>query len=647
VFVYTFNALKRRWNPCRLVGLLVERRVAPPGRQLQAGLPGSRSFQDCLWLLAALNLVSIPALASDSAILAMDPALQSPLAVEELGLDQYVERVLQFNESLQVRLLELEMSRLRGHGERGVFQPEVVGSYEHTDSLRPNTIEQQRQQFTSFYQQRNNLYYGAVESLVPTGARIRLGYSLSDLRNNLQGGIFGSSAQTEREYLTFAGFNLVQPLMRHGGTAVTMAGIRLAAVASDVAYQEYRRQLMQVVGWAESSYWQLYFAQEQLRFFDESVAVAENLLSDNQARFRLGNASELDVLEAEAGQALRRSKQAEARQRQLEISHSMISLYSSTVIETNRLLRATDHPEVRQVDQAMFPAWREALEMNPDYLAQRRKIAGEMIRKAYARNQRLPQLDLKTSVGYYGLSDSPHDSLDDLRTRDWPAWTVGAEFRVPLGGGSKSRYEYDQAQIRQKQAELQLQDLETQMVNALDTAMRNVKNTAQNVSNYQKVVEFYQNLFETQQRRLERGAIDSQKLLETEETLFEAKNSVVESLVQHQRALLEFELLKGTLLRTRHLDLSRSDLERRTSAIVTRNLLPADRYPYFLQELNAEFQRHHPDYSPNTPLQQLAIDVLRRSLAEQEAPPSYPADHSDPAILRKALEILHERNPSP
>lgn len=426
-----------------------------------------------------------------------------------------------------------------------------------------------------------------------------------------------------------------------------MAGMRLAAVASDVAYHEYRRQLMQVVGRAEASYWQLYFAQEQLRFFDESVAVAENLLNNNRARYRLGNASELDVLEAESGLALRRSKQAEARQRRLEISNSLIGLYSSTIIETNRLLRTTDHPEVSRIELVMFPAWREALEMNPDYLAQRRKIAGEMIRTAYARNQRLPQLDLKTSVGYYGLSDSPHHSLDDMRTRDWPAWTVGAEFRVSLGGGSRARYEYDQAQIRQKQAELQLQDLETQMVNALDTAMRNVESTAQNVSNYRKVAEFYQNLFETQQRRLERGAIDSQKLLETEETLFEAKNSVVESLVQHQRALLEFELVKGTLLRARHLDLSRSDLERRTSAIVTRNLLPPDRYPYFLQELNAAFERHHPDYSPNTPLQQLAIDVLRRTLAELEAPPSYPADHSDPAILQKALEILHEHNTPP
>ncbi|MCL4179345.1 MAG: TolC family protein [Verrucomicrobia bacterium] len=566
------------------------------------------------------------------------------LATDEIGLADYVDRVLQRNESLQVRLLELEVSRLRNRGERAVFQPEFVGSYEHVDSLRPNTSEQERQQFTSFYEQQDNLYSMAMESLVPTGARVRLGFNLSDLENNLQGGLFSGGNTNGGEYLSFVGVNLVQPLLRNGGVAVTMAGIRLAAVASDVAYQEYRRQVMQVVSRAESFYWQLYFAQEQLRFFDESVAVAENLLNNNRARLRLGNASELDVLEAEAGLALRRSKQAEARQKLVEISNSLIGLCSSTVIETNLLLRATDHPEVRKLELGMYPAWRDAIALNPDYLAQRRRIAGEMIRKAYARNQRLPQLNLKTSVGYYGLSDSPHDSLDDLQTGDWPAWTLGAELRVPMGAGSKARYEYDQALIRQKQAELQLQDLETQIVNALDTAMRNVASTIQNVGNYRKVAEFYQNLFETQQRRLDLGAIDSQKLLETEEKLFEAKNTVVESLVLHERARLELELVKGTLLQARNLDLSKSDLERRTAAVLTKNLLPEDRYDYFLQELKAEFDRHDPDYSPNTPVQTEAIEVLRKTLVEMDAPPaeSYPADHADPAVLQKALDTLHE-----
>jgi outer membrane protein len=573
---------------------------------------------------------------------------QEGIIVETISLAEYVKRVLQRNESLQVRLLELEIGRLRSRGERGVFQPELVGSYEHLDSLRPNTVEQQRQQFSSYYQQRNNLYTAALESLVPTGARIRLGYSLSDLENNLQAGITDNGSGTG-EYLSFAGINLVQPLLRNAGSAVNMAGIRLAAVTSDVAYQEYRRQMMQVLGRAESFYWQLYFAQEQLGFFDESVAVAENLLNNNRARFRLGNASELDVLEAESGLALRRSRQAEARQRLFEMSNGLISLYSSTVMVTNLLLKASDQPQIRQVDLQMFHAWRQALSLNPDYLAQRRKIAGEMIRTAYARNQRLPQLDLKSSVGYYGLSDSPGHSLSDLESGDWPAWSLGAEVRIPLGPGSKPRYEHDQAQVRQKQAELQLQELETQIVNALDTAMRNVASTAQNVSNYRKAAEFYQDLFETQRRRLEFGTIDSQKLLETEESLFEAKNIVVESLVQHERAILELELVKGTLLQTRHLDLSQADLERRTAGLLTRDLLPADRYEGFLQELKMEFERNQPGYSPNTPLQDRAIEVLRKTMSDwqTQTPAVSPADHSDPAVLQKALEVLRNQEPAP
>lgn len=582
---------------------------------------------------------------------AVDPLAPEPTAIERLTLRRYLERVLQHNESLQVRLLEMEVSRLRMQGERGVFLPDLVGGYEHVDSIRPNTAEQQRQQFTSFFDERNNIYSAAIESLIATGARVRLGYSLSDLRNNLQDTTWLSSGTNGGEFLSFAGVNIVQPLLRNRGSAATLAGVRMAAVASDVAFQDYRRQLMQVVSQAESLYWQLFFAQEQHRFFRESVAVAENLLNNNRARLRLGTASELDVLEAESGLALRRSRQAEARQKRIEISNALIGLYSSTVMQTNLMLEVTDRPALVPVASEVYTAWREAIECNPEYLAAHRKIAGEIIRKAHARNQLLPQLDLKGSFGWYGLSDDPSDSFADVRSGDWPAWTVGAELRVPLGVGTKARYEYDQARLRQKQAELQLQDLENQIVNALDTSLRNVQSTVHNIANYQKVAEFYQNLFETQQKRLELGAIDSQKLLETEEKLFEAKNSVAESLVRHERARIELELVKGTLLRSRHLELNRSDLERRTAALLTRNLLPGDRYDYFLQELKTEFDRQRPAEHPDRSARDRALDVLRKTITELDRPQpmTVPADHSDPAVLNKALEALDQelRQPQP
>ena len=43
---------------------------------------------------------------------------------------------------------------------------------------------------------------------------------------------------------------------------------------------------MLIVSTAEATYWNLYLAQEQVRFFRDSVALADALVVDNEARVR-------------------------------------------------------------------------------------------------------------------------------------------------------------------------------------------------------------------------------------------------------------------------------------------------------------------------------------------------------------------------
>src|SRR5262249_50744835 len=140
--------------------------------------------------------------------------------------------------------------------------------------------------------ERNSIYSGGLEFLVPSGAKIQTGYTLRELNNNLQHFAGG-------EFETFLGTSLVQPLLKNFGRAATMARIRLAALASDVAFHEYRRQLMVTLAQAEAAYWDLYLSQEQERISRESVGIAAKVLEDNKARSLVGKGSELEVLQAQ------------------------------------------------------------------------------------------------------------------------------------------------------------------------------------------------------------------------------------------------------------------------------------------------------------------------------------------------------------
>ena len=490
----------------------------------------------------------------------------------ELGLRDFIRLVLERNETIQMRLLEFAITEKRHAAEQGIFEPELVLGYDRVENDRQNTAEQRRSAGVSVFSEGNNLYNGGIESLVPTGARIRLGYALRDLQNNLQdlgttpplGGIITNLGGTGREYQTFVGVSVTQPLLKSGWNSSTLANIRLAALGSDIAFQDYRRQMMVILSTAEATYWNLFLAQEQTRFFEESVAVAESLVRDNRARVDAGRGSELDVAQAQAGLALRRSKLFESRQKQRETAAQLRTLISAAPGAADLDWRAKDRPEPAADIPTFQEAGQKALALNPDYLTQKKKLAQENVRIAYAKNQRLPQLDLKASYGLNGLDSSPGASWEQAQSGDYPSFSVGAELRIPLAGGIKGRKEREAAELRKKQALLQIKETETQVLNALQTALMKVQSARDNVVNYRDVVRFDEEVLKTQLARLDAGKVESRKVLEAEADLFEAKNAVVDALVQQERSRLEMRLVEGALLESRHVEWTQKELQQKT-----------------------------------------------------------------------------------
>ncbi|MEW6156041.1 MAG: TolC family protein, partial [Verrucomicrobiota bacterium] len=437
-----------------------------------------------------------------------------------LRLDEIIRRVISYNESVQVKMLDFEISQKTYQGEKGIFEPQVVSSIDHVDSQRPNNTQQRLSlsflSSTPQLNERNTIYNGGVEFLTPTGAKIHTGIVLRDLRNNLQ--ISGLE-----EYETFVGANITQPLLKNFGPNATLARIRLAAIANDIAFQEYRRQMMLILSQAEASYWDLYLTLEQVRVSQESVALAERIFKDNRSRAEVGRSSELEVLQAEAGLALRKSRQMEARYKVYESANRLASLYSDQLIVTNTDAILLDPPVIRPVAVAFYADYQQAFMTNPDYLIRQKQVDQENLRIKYTRNQRLPQVDLKASYGLNGLGTSPGDSWDDIDSHEFPAWSLGVEMRIPMLGGKREKNDYEAAKLSKKRALFNLKEAEIQIGNSLNSAIHKVQTYRENVQNYQSVVEFHEKLLQSQLARLEVGSIDSRTVLETEEKLFEAK----------------------------------------------------------------------------------------------------------------------------
>ena len=509
--------------------------------------------------------------------------------VIELRLTDYLQRVLDHNDTIQARIFEAEAGIRKERAEHGIFEPNWTASVSRVINKRTNNVQQAAEQSGQFFfSERNTIYDTGVEALLPTGAKIRLGYTLSDLVNNVNpfgGFITRTNDACIQQYQTFVGATVTPPLLKNAGMDYTFAGIRLAALESDISVQEYRRQLMLTLSQAESAYWNLYYAQEQLSFFQESVSVAQSVLDDSQEKVKAGQGADLDVLEAQSGLAVRKTKQNEALQSYYDAMSQVRAFTGAMPTEQRRDLRAMDIPATTNEPPTYAENFRNAFNLNPDFLIQRKKVAEENLRLGVARNQVLPELDLKAAYGFNGLGRSPGDSWDLVESQDFPSWTVGAELTLPLGGNIKGRNQLSAAKLTFRAAEADLDGIQAEIANSLDATLRKVRSWRDSIQSYETVVRFNEDLLKTERERLRVGTVEPRKVFEVEADLLDSRQNLAQALVQLQRTTLQLQVVAGSLLKDRGLDMSRYELSQKTLALLHEHKLSRAQY---LPLLNAQ-----------------------------------------------------------
>jgi len=391
-----------------------------------------------------------------------------------------------------------------------------------------------------------------VEQTLPIGGRLRLGYSLRDLRNNLreQRGLEGS----DQEFAGFFGLTLTQPLMKDGGFAVVFARLRLAEQDRELALQEIRRSLTSNLAGMEKAYWDLYIAQERMALREASVKIAGQILEDNRVRVGAGRMAEIEESVAAAAVSLRQAQLLDARQALESASFRLKTFFASGEEQEGWTLRAVEEPVVRPLDLDVMAARREALDLHPELLIRRHRHQQDKIRRRVAENQSLVQVDLEGSYGYNGLGDNRQDAWGTIEDRDYPSWSLGLVARVPLGGGLRAQNELAVARERMYQGQLAVQAAEMELGNQISATARQVAAIYEQCQRYHQVVLLNESLLEAELKRLEGGQSDSRKVLEAEQALSEAREAERNAQTRYMHAKLEREILQGIFLRERGCD---------------------------------------------------------------------------------------------
>jgi len=469
-----------------------------------------------------------------------------------LSLDECRRLALTHNLTLRAQREALLAAGFLRKAEMGAFEPELVASGAKEYNNRKNTIEQTISQGTTAFEEENKLYSAGIEGLSPTGARYNFGYSVRDLNNNLR---VLPTDPFRRQFQSFLGVTVTQPLLKDAGLSSSLARLRLAKQDENIARQEFRRQMLMVIGSVESVYWDLFVAQERLALRTTSVTAADKLLGGNRDRVREGKMAEIELVEAEAGLAQRRSAASEATQHLVELSGRLRTLFAEPVDQPNFVLKASDTPPPAGPAPSINDALTDSVALHPEYLARLYRAEQEKVRVAYAKNQRWPQIDLKASYGSNGLGDDYHGAWGDIEQHDHNSWSVGVEMRLPLLLGIRQRNTLSAARAHGREALLNLKAAEVEIANNIFTAQRKVESLQSVASNYDDVAAAGQRLLKNEQDRFGEGKTDSRRLLEVENQYSDAQVAALESRGEYEKARVEFEMASGRLLKLRGLDL--------------------------------------------------------------------------------------------
>jgi len=474
-----------------------------------------------------------------------------------LSIKDFIKLVREKNEQISFQNEEWGIRRDAIEGAKSVFEPAFVGSYSKNETTQKNTVsEAVSQGFLPEFEEKSHNYQAAVEGMIPTGAKLKLGYTLKDFHSSIQ----QNYGVKDGEARTFLGFELTQPLLKGASFQPNLAGIHVAEADADIEFQNYRNQMMRVVAEAISTYWDLYVSKQKDGVIDESVGLSEKLLEYNTARVRTGKMAETEVLEAEAGVVVRQALRSEARQQIVSATNKVRSLFSASVADNQQEITPTDVVRITDIETNFDARMKKAFKLRAEYLSSLKKMEREDVRIVYAKNQRWPQLDLKASHGLNGLSNSPGDSWTDLRTENNDTWAVGLELRIPLAGDMKSRSELNASKKRKRQALLEMKAVEVALANSMDTAIRSAQSALEQLRQYDKVIDLNQRLLKAEVARFQSGKSNSRLVLEKEANLLKAKEARLESLLRYAKAVLGLELTEGTLLLNYGIEVMEVDL---------------------------------------------------------------------------------------
>jgi outer membrane protein TolC len=340
-----------------------------------------------------------------------------------------------------------------------------------------------------------------------------------------------------------------QPLLRDFGISVNVATIRQAQNTELIAVQQVLQTILDTIFTVQQSYWGLVFSLQDLAVKRESQKLAEDFLAENKMRVELGTLAPIELVQAQTRVKTREGDviTAESAVREAEDRLKEVLNLPETLGTWDLRVRPTETPPF--VPIASIPVEEKvdlALKSRPDYMQSQLDIASREIARDFARNQRLPRLDLvgRSSVSAFG--DGFDETIPEAAEAEGYQWAIGLRFEYPLGN-RLGRNELLKRELELKQARVDQRLLLRTIVRQLRQAIRDIETVSKRVEVTRAATVLARTQLEAEQEKFRLGLSTSFVVLDFQEDLSIAQSDETRALSDYNVALARLDQVTGKM----------------------------------------------------------------------------------------------------
>lgn len=464
-------------------------------------------------------------------------------SVRELTLNECIEMALAHNLDIRIQQQNPMMDRFTLEGSYSAWDPRFTTRVSHSFNSSPGGTDAQGRPLPSREINNESISPG-LSGALPTG----LTYDLSS------GGSFQDNNNVSSEYTSSAVITVTQPLLKNMWIDDARRSILINRRTIKSSELGVNLQAMNTVAAVEQAYYDLIFAEENVKVQTSALELAQRLLDENKKRVEVGALAPLDEKQAESQVAARQADLITAN-RQLSDQENALKRIIMDDFSAWRPVYIKPKDKLLPIAQTfdVQESWRLGIDARPDLAQSRIDLEKQDIQLRYTRNQLFPSLDLFGSFGQNGLGPNAGNVIRDIQEGENPRHSYGIMLTIPLGNRA-ARSAHNTAKAYKEQLLLRYKKLEQDTIVNIDNSVRLAQANYEQIDATRKAREYAEAALDAEQKKLANGKSTSFVVLQLQRDLTSARSAEIRALADYNKALSQLSLNEGTTLKRNNLE---------------------------------------------------------------------------------------------